>query len=65
MKKEARAQVFSCKSYKIFKNSLFYRTPSVAVSGYRRFKSHGADLSLLNFCVILVEIQFEKHSKTK
>ena len=28
--KAASAQVFSCEIYEIFKNSLFYRTPSVA-----------------------------------
>ena len=37
----------------------------MAASGYRRIKLRGADLSLLKFCVILVEIQFEKQNKTK
>ena len=32
IKKEAVAQVFSCKFYEIFKNTFYYRTPLVAAS---------------------------------
>ena len=33
IQKETLAQVFSCESSKIYKNTLYYRTPLVAASG--------------------------------
>ena len=32
IKKETLTQVFSCEFFEIFKNTFFYRTPSVAAS---------------------------------
>ena len=46
IKKETLTQLFSCEFNKIFKNTLFYRTPPVAASGtFGKNRKKSSDIS--------------------